>query len=132
MQQDVGWDRGEDVGEEGEADAEEEIGAVGVLGGGSHGGGRVRKCGAKGREKLIGGVAGCGDLRCFARVELDRVMVVHVPVPVESAFDDDEDDEGEEDDVFDEVETQVPPCWALPARIAGVQEAHSEVVLQWE
>jgi hypothetical protein len=51
-------------------------------------------------------------------------VVVHVPVSVECAFDGDEDDEEEEDGVFDEVEDEVPPCWALPAGIAGAEKAH--------
>lgn len=51
-------------------------------------------------------------------------MVFPVPVSVESAFDDDEDDEGDEHDVFEEVEVHVPACWTLPAGIAGVEEGH--------
>lgn len=68
---------------------------------------------------------GEGILRCLVRVEFYGRVVVHVPVSEQSGLNDDEDDEGEEHNVLDEVKVHVPACRALPARIARMEVSHN-------
>lgn len=64
------------------------------------------------------------DLRCFTGVVFCRRVVEHVRAPVQNILDDDENDEGGEHDILDQVKVQIPACWALPAGVAWTHETH--------
>lgn len=67
---------------------------------------------------MVGRVHGIG------RVVLDGVIVGIVPLTVKGSFDNDEDGEDCDDDVFECVDSEVPALWALPARILGLGGMH--------
>lgn len=63
-------------------------------------------------------------LRGRIGVVLHGAVVVVVPYAVEGGLDGDQDAECYQDEVFDQVDNQVPPLRTLPAMIAGLEESH--------